>query len=152
MDRFWNKVNKTDSCWLWIGSKNPKGYGKVKYKRKTIAAHRFSYELHYGPIPIGMYVCHKCDIRNCVNPEHLFLGTAQDNMDDKVNKGRQGKGGGRQRKLTKDQIKEIQSLYVCGYLQGEIAEMYNVSSPTIARSLDERLRGVKKKRRKSYEN
>lgn len=89
MDKlFWNKVEKTTSCWLWIGSKTGSGYGKLKRKGKFYTAHRVSWEVYNGPIPKGMLVLHTCDVRNCVNPKHLFLGTHQDNMDDMVRKGR----------------------------------------------------------------
>jgi hypothetical protein len=88
--RFWNKVHKTATCWLWRGHKN-KGYGLfaedgLKARKRV---HRFSWELHNGAIPGGLLVCHKCDVRCCVRPDHLFLGTHQDNYDDMVSKGRQ---------------------------------------------------------------
>lgn len=78
-------------CWLWIGGVDTKGYGRVSSSNTTegpCLAHRASYELAHGPIPDGMFVCHKCDTPCCVNPSHLFLGTAKDNMQDMVRKGR----------------------------------------------------------------
>lgn len=75
-------------CWLWIGSDDNKGYGKFSIKGKTTKAHRASYELYKGCIPIGLHVLHVCDNPICVNPDHLFLGTHSDNMKDRQTKGR----------------------------------------------------------------
>jgi hypothetical protein len=97
-DRIWTgffervKVNDSDKCWPWDGIIQRSGYGILKLggpKNKFHGqAHRVSYELHYGSIPYGMLVCHKCDVPLCVNPEHLFLGTASDNNKDRARKGR----------------------------------------------------------------
>lgn len=79
-------------CWLWDGACDGQ-YGVINVGQRgfTNKAHRVSWRLHRGPIPDGMHVCHKCDVRCCVNPGHLFLGTRQDNMDDMKRKGRQPK-------------------------------------------------------------
>lgn len=82
-------------CWLWLGGWFGSGYGKMSAKCKTWQAHRVFYEHFVGPIPSGLLVCHKCDTPACVNPDHLFLGTAFDNMTDKARKGRGVKVGER---------------------------------------------------------
>jgi hypothetical protein len=89
---FWKKVKKTRRCWLWIGGKNDKGYGhfsvRKQNERKTFRSHRVSYSLSRGEILPGFLILHTCDNPACVNPKHLWLGTARDNMVDCVTKGR----------------------------------------------------------------
>lgn len=87
---FWKRVNKTDSCWLWTGKPHRAdawGYGRVSACGKTIKAHRFAYILAYGAIPDSVLVRHSCDNPMCVRPDHLMLGTDQDNVQDKVSQG-----------------------------------------------------------------
>lgn len=86
--RFWSKVQKTDDCWLWRATRFPKGYGQIKIKGRRRLAHRVAWELTNGPIPDGLQVCHHCDNPPCVRPDHLFLGTQSDNIQDAVSKGR----------------------------------------------------------------
>lgn len=111
--RFWRRVMKTDTCWLWTGT-TIRGYGSFN---KHGYAHRFSWELHNGQILNGLHVLHKCDVRACVRPEHLFLGTNYDNIRDKCAKGRQFKLGPRYgvennaSKLTTVQVLEIRKRY-----------------------------------------
>lgn len=86
--RFFEKVNKTSSCWLWTGALTGNGYGSFRFNGKTCSAHRFSYIHFNGEIPEGMIICHKCDTPSCVNPEHLQIGTHLDNNRDCIAKGR----------------------------------------------------------------
>lgn len=89
MERFWEKVDMSGDCWVWTGSCSPWGYGQIGVPPNQIArAHRVSWELHHGPIPHGLYVCHHCDNPRCVRPDHLFLGTPSDNTQDMLHKGR----------------------------------------------------------------
>ena len=78
--RFWRFVKKTDNCWLWLGYKNLKGYGRMNEKRKTNYAHRFSYEIHKGKIPKGLVIDHLCRNTSCVNPDHLEVVTQRQNI------------------------------------------------------------------------
>lgn len=91
-DRFWSKVRTSDGCWIWTGTRQTSGYGAMAishegtiYRRR---AHRVSWELVNGPIPPGLLVCHRCDNKLCVRPDHLFLGTPTDNVRDCWAKGR----------------------------------------------------------------
>jgi hypothetical protein len=96
-------------CWIWMKSLNHGGYGKTCLgKELTISAHRASYEAKYGKIPNGLMALHSCDVRSCVNPDHIFLGTQRENMEDKVLKNRQAHGEKHgMSKLKEDEAKEI---------------------------------------------
>ena len=90
--RFWSKVDKTDDCWIWTAGRTPQNYGLFYYGPHFYElAHRAAYRLMYGAIPAGHYICHRCDNPPCVNPAHLFLGTAHDNNMDMALKGRHGR-------------------------------------------------------------
>lgn len=149
-DRFWERVAKTEGCWNWTGATNKGGYGSFSPTAelsKTIS-HRFSWELHNGPIPEGMLVCHHCDNPRCVNPNHLFLGTPQDNMTDKVLKGR-WRGGYPRRPLAQPRklrigerlegnIEEIIEKRKSGKTLFEIAASFGCDKGVIRRILERR--------------
>lgn len=154
-ERFWEKVWKTNGCWLWLGSSDKKGYGRISYKLKPVLAHRISFELHCGPIPEGMWVLHHCDNSACVNPKHLFLGTSLDNVRDMIKKGRSWtqkdraaavKNGHKSRKylphifgeaqhsskLTVVKVKKIRKLLAADVSFSEIGRRFGVGRVAIA--------------------
>ena len=97
-DKLLNKIHIDDNgCWIWEGSRKGgrNDYGAACYKLKSWRAHRLSYEAFIGPIPSGLCVCHKCDVRLCINPEHLWLGTLKENTQDAVRKGRMSGNAGK---------------------------------------------------------
>lgn len=137
---FWGKIDIENSikvCWEWKGKRGTKEYAETRWHGKSIRCHRKAYELWYGDIPEGMLVCHKCDNPPCCNPYHLFLGTHQDNVDDRERKGRnkmphsKGEEHGIH-KLTESQVLEIVKLYYRGnYSYYSLADKYNVSFSNI---------------------
>jgi hypothetical protein len=124
--RFWRHVDRSGDCWLWTGTVAGFGHGWVRVggkatgdRRRSIAAHRLSWELAYGPIPAGMCVLHRCDVPRCVRPAHLFLGTKRDNTQDMIAKGRSRLSIGgpvrrgedsRWARLTEDQVRWLRRM------------------------------------------
>lgn len=134
-ERFWNKVHKTNTCWNWVGCLSYNGYGLFRLKGKNIRAHRLSYEWVFGPIKSGMLICHICDNRRCINPEHLFIGTQKDNIKDMFNKKRQIRHSGEDHynhRLTKNKVIEIRKLHLSGISTYELARNYGVSQGAVS--------------------
>lgn len=139
LSNFWAKVDKESSnagCWLWTGAKQGgrKGrYGAFQMGWKTQKrAHRLSFEIANGPIPDGMMVCHSCDTPLCVNPAHLFLGTAKDNADDMSAKNRKVNSIGEKNGASKLTAESARSIYLDPRTNREIAQDYNISSDLIS--------------------
>lgn len=116
-------------CWFWLGRVDEYGYGHWRAYPNAVKAHRLSYALFKGPIPPGMHVLHSCDQPGCVNPDHLRVGTAQDNSDDKVRRNRQMRGRGAWKaKLTEEQVR---SIYADKRQQKVIAAEYGVTENAV---------------------
>ena len=137
-ERFTDKVlpEPMSGCWLWDGATIPQGYGAMTNAGRRELAHRVSFELHCAPIPAGQSVLHRCDVRACVNPDHLFLGTHRENMADMVGKGRQSGGARRPlAKLAPEQIPEIRRRIAAGESYRLIGRDHGVDHATI-RAID----------------
>ncbi len=139
-DCLWANVQKTRTCWLWIGRRMSEGYGQINLKGVGKSTHRLSWELTYGPIPVGICVLHKCDNRRCVRPDHLFLGTRADNLVDMRRKGREARGEkvankgvkNGNSKLNDTIVREIRQLRLEGRTIVEIARRYGVDHTLIS--------------------
>lgn len=120
-DAFWSYVDKAgrNECWLWRGCSFTAGYGRVRLSRtRTISAHRYAYILTHGRIRKSVLVCHRCDVRGCCNPRHLFAGSHADNVRDCIRKGRRAAPRlGSQHpmaKLTEARVTAIRRAYADG--------------------------------------
>lgn len=137
---FWQKVHKTETCWIWTGAIGPLGYGTYR----GYAAHRVSYVLEYKHLEKKLFVCHSCDNPSCVRPDHLFVGTASDNGKDCYNKGRSNidliRGPGfrlyattwrNKTIMTINQATAIRNEYKDGARQVALAKKYGISRNVI---------------------
>jgi hypothetical protein len=143
--RFWKKVERRgdDDCWLWRACIDTEGYGRFAMGRYPVKAHRISWQVHFGDIG-EMMVLHRCDVRSCVNPRHLFLGIHSDNMRDMTDKGRKvGKSG--TPKLSLEKARDIRRLRAEGMLMKELAARFGIDKSTVVRIVgDKRWRDVKR--------
>lgn len=128
------KIQNANGCWEWKGFRLKTGYGKFSYKRKSYLAHRISWYLFNGPIPDYLCVCHKCDNPPCINPEHLFLGTQVDNIQDMIKKNRRDFKGENApyRKLSSNQVLKIRELIQNGVKQKEICRIFDITQGHVA--------------------
>lgn len=139
---FGRHVRRSDGCWLWAGYRNTKGYGFTRIGgrgSKAVLAARLSWQLHKGPIPLGLHVLHRCDVPACVNPSHLFLGTNADNIADRVAKGRSYYGPRRwgdnhpNSKITEAQVREIIERRKNGETRKSLALEYGITGEHLSR-------------------
>jgi hypothetical protein len=134
--RFWSRIRRSDGCWEWIGDEGRR-YGRMSIGRRTVHAHRLSYEVYFGSIPEGLFVCHRCDNTRCVNPAHLFLGTPAENSRDAAVKGRMRSGIKHPHaRLTAEQAAEIRECVGRGRISAvSYAKELGISRSTIYRAL-----------------
>lgn len=131
------RVGSPDGCWPWTRALMKAGYGEIRMAGRTLYTHRLSYEHHVGPIPKGLFVCHRCDNRRCCNPAHLFLGTSLDNVRDMVAKGRgyrpEPKGAEHGRaKLTDADVLEIRRRRKAGESRISVAAAFGIHKNTVS--------------------
>lgn len=135
--RFLESIERNaNGCWNWTEAENSNGYGRFVIRGEQQLAHRAAYTLFFGDIPDGLNVCHRCDNRKCVNPEHLWLGTQSDNLTDASVKGRMFRPDTRADKngntsLTWDQVRAIRDMHQSGVRKYRIAGLFGVSPSTI---------------------
>jgi predicted XRE-type DNA-binding protein len=135
IERFEHQINKTeDGCWIWSGEIADHGGGILRIGGQTLSAYRLSYEIYIGEIIQNLCVCHSCDVRACVNPDHLWLGTHAENMADAAQKNRMHPGEkSAQSKLQNEQVIEIVNLYKTGsYSQEKLGNMFGVKHSIIS--------------------
>lgn len=134
---FWRQVEKSDGCWLWKGATPNGRYGRFGFGGRKMSAHRFSWELHNGPVPDGKHVLHRCDVTLCVRLDHLFLGDHQANMDDMKRKGRDNRShpGTAQAaaKIDDDRVRRIREAHSAGARQVDIAAEHGIAQTTVSR-------------------
>lgn len=131
VDRFYCSFEQSGDCWLWDGHINDKGYGVFCMNGRKESAHRAAWLLLRGPIHDGLHVLHRCDVRNCVNPDHLWLGTHRDNMRDMSAKGRGGTTRGESTPWAVLDEAKVRSILESAESGRALARKYGVSNSTV---------------------
>lgn len=132
-DRFWSKVNKTATCWLWTGAKLKTGYGSIRIDHKAVRAHRVAYELLVGEIPDGGLILHSCDTPLCVNPDHLRIGDKRANTHDAIERGQHVVGEDHYRaKIPNHAIATIRAALAAGVPGKYLAKQFGVGPSMIS--------------------
>jgi hypothetical protein len=132
-ERFWQKVNKTETCWLWTGAMLKTGYGSIRVNHKAERAHRVAYELSVGPIQAGRILLHSCDNPLCVNPSHLRPGDKRENTNDAIARGQHATGERSARsKLSGNDVKIIKAAIAAGITGRSLAKTFSVDETTIS--------------------
>jgi len=135
-ENFWEKVDKSKECWEWQAARDKDGYGFFHHHGKMGKAHRFSWEMHNGPIPEGLQVLHKCDNPRCIRPDHLFVGTNIENVADRTKKRRQPDGERHnEAKVTLKQVQEMRRNGKTGTYKS-IGQRYGLSIAQTAKILN----------------
>ena len=150
-ERFWEKVDKTEQCWIWKGYRTWSGYGRFSLLGRPVSATRISWAMAHGTIPIGMFVCHSCDNPPCVRPDHLFLGNQKDNMQDALKKNRVSLPphsyglSHHNGKLSNEQVMAIRNEYIPKVVTCKMLGLkYGVAIPTVYQVIRNRTHGTVK--------
>jgi hypothetical protein len=134
--RLLSGVKRVGDCWIWQRSTNGGTYGKLKFNGKTYSTHRMSYTLFKGEIPEKMWVCHSCDVMRCINPDHLFIGTASDNANDALLKNRRYQNSRESNhfsKLSSIQVEEVKLLKNDGFTYERLSRIFKISVTQLVR-------------------
>jgi len=131
----WDRIipEPNSGCWLWMLADNGNGYGQMTYRQAHYLAHKFAYEAFREKVPTGLEICHKCDVRSCLNPDHMYVGTGKDNMRDAARRGRC-----RAQRLQPVDVQHIRG--IAGVKSMTLADLYGVGKSAIERAKNEKAR------------
>jgi HNH endonuclease len=134
---FWANIVKTRHCWIWTGAVAGRGYGQIYTFKRQVSVHRLSWEIHFGPIPKGRFILHRCDFKICCAPRHLWLGSHRDNMADARRKGHM-RGGTTRRPFSQCDVRRIALLAKLGMSQHKIQKIFTWGTKSDIRKIIER--------------